>query len=191
MPWLIRCGTALMAIALFASCGRNEPPWNKLPSAGDQPYEVRIRTYRDGDYADQPFHLRVISRGSRQSEIRVMAARQCKNVNILQENGFLYLFYEELSLGGFSSSQYNVAMPRPFLCPLQHEFCRVSLRQFPNFPITVSPLIWRSPLTLPSIPGTIPGTRTIPGTQTIPGTPQTIPGTQQFRGHQFRGHNTN
>lgn len=128
MSRLTLCVTSLILVLLLASCERNEPPWKKLPSSSSQSYEVSIRTFKDGEYADQPFHVRVISKDPRASEIGVMKAQQCKNVNILQGQDFLYFFYEELSLSGFSSSKFSAAMPRPFLCPLQHEFCRNMLK---------------------------------------------------------------
>lgn len=132
MPRLTSHSTILMAFLSLAGCGGSGPPWKKLPSSSDQPYEVSIRTFKDGAYADQPFHVRVVSKGTKVSEITLMRASQCKNVKILQRPDFLFIFYDELGLNSFLSSQFNASMPRPFLCPLQHEFCRNTLKAAVN-----------------------------------------------------------
>jgi hypothetical protein len=112
---------------LPAGCGRDGPAWKQLPASPDQAYEVSVRTFKDGAYADQPFHLRIRSRRPPGHEIRVLAASQCENVKILQTPDYLYVFYDELALGGFSSSQFAESMPRPFLCDLRHAFCNARL----------------------------------------------------------------
>jgi len=129
MPRLVLCAAALTAALLsLASCGGHEPPWKKLRTSSGQSYEVSVKTFKDGAYADQPFHLRIVSKRSPEDELKVLAAQQCKNVKVLQRPDYLYVFYEELGVNDFSTDQVVGSMPRPFLCPLQHEFCRNVLR---------------------------------------------------------------
>ena len=126
----ILCCAALAAALLpVAACDRGGPPWKHLPSSAEQAYEIDLRTFKDGAYADQPFHLRIKSRRSPGVENRVMAASQCENVRILQGPDFLYIFYHELALSEFSSSKFYKSMPRPFLCDLRHPFCADRLKQ--------------------------------------------------------------
>lgn len=56
-----------------------------------------------------------------------MSAEQCKNVEVAQTKDNLFIFYDELVLNGFSSTRYDPSLPRPFLCDMQHPFCRATL----------------------------------------------------------------
>lgn len=128
MSWLISCATALTAtILLLLGCGRSEPAWTDLPSSSGTLYTASIRTY-GSDYADKPFNVQVRSKTQPGLASTAVRASQCKNVRILPRPDYIYFFYEELGLAGFSSFQYDASLPRPFLCDLRHTFCRNMLR---------------------------------------------------------------
>ena len=128
MSRLISYGTALAAIIfLIASCWRNEPAWNDVPSPPDLMYKISIRTY-GGGYADKPFDIKISSKMPLRHESTVVQTDQCKNVKILARRDYVYIFYDELALNGFSSFQYHNSLPRPFLCDVRHQFCRSLLQ---------------------------------------------------------------
>jgi hypothetical protein len=129
MSRLIHCAVAAVAfLMVFVGCGRREGPWSELPSSAGLPYTVSIRTHRDGQYADQPFELRIVSKLLPGRVSQVIFAEQCKSVSVAQTSGNLYIFYDEIALRGFSSFQYADSLPRPFLCDMHQEFCRDTLQ---------------------------------------------------------------
>lgn len=123
MPRLIPARVALVATVLsLTSCGRNEPAWTDLPAPSEVPFTVSLRTY-GGGHADRPFDLRVSSKTAAGMESTVVRSSQCKNVRVLPRRDYIYIFYDELGLSGYSSFQYDASLPRPFLCDLRNRFC--------------------------------------------------------------------
>jgi hypothetical protein len=112
---------------VLVGCGGSKPAWVKLPSASGSSYQVSIRTYKDEGYADQPFELRTTSKNGSGQGGQILSAEQCKNVKIAQTKENLFIFYDEIVLRGFSSTRYDASLPRPFLCDMQHPFCRDTL----------------------------------------------------------------
>ena len=123
MSRLILCVTTLAAtILLLSGCGRSEHAWTDLPSSPEMSYTASIRTY-GSDYADKPFDVQVKSKIPPRHENVVLRAIQCKNVRILPKADYIYIFYDELVLAGYSSNQFDASLPRPFLCDVRHTFC--------------------------------------------------------------------
>ena len=123
MSRLVRSFAALLVLMLInAGCGQNEPPWVDLPSSAEEAYVTSVKTY-GGDHADRPFEIRVRSKNPPGHENIVLRASQCKNVWILPRQDYIYIFYDELILEGYSSNQFDASLPRPFLCDIRHKFC--------------------------------------------------------------------
>lgn len=118
-----------LAPLLVAACGGSEPPLVALPTENGVPYRLMLRTFADGSYADQPFHLLVKADGSSGEPKTVLRAAQCKNVSVGQSADRLYVFYGELALNGFASFQYQANEPRVVLCDLQSQECLSIRRQ--------------------------------------------------------------
>ena len=110
----------------LVSCGRSEPHPVALPTVPGVPYRVLVKTFRDGHYADQPFHLLVQIKGSEGQPKTILRAEQCKDVQIAQTPRTLYVFYDEMILNGFSSFQYEANEPRVLLCDLHTPECIAS-----------------------------------------------------------------
>lgn len=116
-----------LSLLLF-SCQRKGPEWVALPSSEDLLYQVLVRTYTDGAYADQPFSVRVVSKINSKRDSVPITAAQCRNVKIAQTKDIVYIFYDELVLDGFSSMQYGYSLPRPILCDMRQEYCQDMLK---------------------------------------------------------------
>lgn len=128
MPRLILSSAVTTGLSLLlVACGGGKPAWTTLPSASGSTYQVSLRTYEDGDYADQPFELRTTSKTGSGQGGQLLSAAQCRNVKVAQTKDNLFIFYDELVLKGFSSMRYDESLPRPFLCDMQHLFCRETL----------------------------------------------------------------
>lgn len=128
MPRVNLKAIALVALCVaLSSCGSDEPKWKKLPSSVELPYYVSIKTYKDGEYADQPFELRLSLKANSNIGGRVLLAHQCKNVRVAQTDDYLYVFYDELVLGGFASSPQSASLPRPLLCDIRQEVCQETI----------------------------------------------------------------
>lgn len=100
------------------------------------PYRVLLKTFQDGAYADQPFHLMVSVPNA--DPKTVLKAQQCKNVSVAPTEGTLHVFYEELSLNFFGSSQYRSPQPRVRLCDLHFEECAIDQRRLARSGVTVT-----------------------------------------------------
>lgn len=130
MPRLILATVAIAGTAIsLVACGGNKPAWTLLPSADGSPYQVSIRTYNDGAYADQPFEVKAESKNFPEHSESILSAEQCKNVQIAQTKESLYIFYEEIVLNSFSSIRNYESLPRPFLCDMRNAFCKNTLRE--------------------------------------------------------------
>ena len=112
-----------IGLALLTACAPSGPEPVELPSATGVHYRVLLRTFQDGAYADQPFHLSIKIPGSRFDPKTVLRAQQCKNVSVAQTPDTLYIFYDDLSLNLFSSSQIHATDPRVLLCDLHIPLC--------------------------------------------------------------------
>jgi hypothetical protein len=117
---------AMLALAL-AACVESKPVWRTLPSESGLSYEVSVRTYEDGNYADQPFELKTESKMESKNYVSFLSAEQCKNVKVAQTKNIVFIFYDELVLNSFSSTRFDTSFPRPFLCDMQHPFCKTTL----------------------------------------------------------------
>ena len=113
----------------LSACGPPQPAAIELPSASDVPYRVLLKTFHDGAYADQPFHLMVSVPGSTNEPKTVLRASQCRNVSVAPTDRTLHVFYEELTLSEFVSLQYRAPEPRVRLCDLHFEECAIAERQ--------------------------------------------------------------
>lgn len=130
MPRLIlSCILAVGLSSALVACEDSKPAWTTLPSASGSTYQVSVRTYKDDGYADQPFELQMASKTGSGQGGQVLSAEQCKNVSVAQTKDNLFVFYDELVLKGFSSTRYDSSLPRPFLCDMQHPFCRATLEK--------------------------------------------------------------
>mgnify|MGYP001293784001 CR=1 FL=1 len=126
-----RLGPSIVALfvwpLLLGGCGQNEPRWADLPSSSQKGYTASVKTF-GGAYADHPFEVWVESKSLPGHKNVILRASQCKNVKILPREDFIYVFYDELVLAGFSSNQFDGSLPRPFLCDIRHNFCGDMLR---------------------------------------------------------------
>lgn len=123
MPRLVlRLAAYFAAVLLTAGCGQNEPSWIDIPSSTEEAYATSIKTY-GGDHADRPFDIKVRGKKLPNFENIVLRASQCKNVRILPRQDYIYIFYDELVLAGYSSNKFDSSLPRPFLCDIRHKFC--------------------------------------------------------------------
>lgn len=128
MPRLIFAFPIAAGVSLvLGACGGSKPAWTALPSEKGAAYQVSLRTYHDGGYADQPFELQTTSKTGSGQGGQVLSAEQCKNVKVAQTKDNLFIFYDVLVLKGFSSTRYDASLPRPFLCDMQHPFCKETL----------------------------------------------------------------
>jgi hypothetical protein len=131
--------THLWVAALFlAACSPSQPSSVVLPSGGDVPYRVSLKTFKDGAYEDQPFHLMVTVPKAKTEPKTVLKASQCKNVSVAPTESTLHVFYEDLSLSFFSSLQYRSPQPRVRLCDLHFEECAIAQQRLAKSGVTVS-----------------------------------------------------
>ena len=118
---------AMFALLALAACGRSQPEPVALPQVSGVPYQVLLRTFHDGDYADQPFHL-LVKTPADDDPKTVLRAAQCKNVSVAQTADKVYVFYEELTLAGFTSIEFDSREPTVLLCD-QHASECIDARQ--------------------------------------------------------------
>jgi hypothetical protein len=118
-----------LSILATAACNRSEPVLTVLPKVAGVNYQVMVRTYQDGAYADQPFHLMVKADGSTDLPKIVFRSAQCQHVLVAQTPRTLYVFYKELVLNNFASSQDEVGEPRVLLCDLHTPECAAAQRE--------------------------------------------------------------
>ena len=119
----------MIATALLGACSSKPDPVLLVPAA-DAPYRMWLRTYDDGDYADQPFELFVRSKSAKVTT-KILFAAQCKNVSVVQTPGTIYVLYDALALGSFNGT--DAAYPdHPLvrLCPLHSADCANAEQQF-------------------------------------------------------------
>lgn len=105
----------IFALLALAACDRSQPEPVALPQVRGAPYQVLLRTFHDGDYADQPFHLLVKTSAAEDPKI-LLRAEQCKNVSVAQAADKVYVFYDELMLAGFTSIKFDSREPTVLLC---------------------------------------------------------------------------
>jgi len=120
---------SLLALLPLLACGRSEPPAVELAVQIGVPYRVLLKTFQDGAYADQPFHLLVQTRGGAFEPKTVLRAEQCKNVTLAQTSDTLYVFYDELALTSFTSFESETSEPTILLCDVQASTCADVQRQ--------------------------------------------------------------
>jgi len=120
---------SFVSLLCLASCGGSAPDAVALPGVKDAPYRVLVRTYQDGAYADQPFHILVKQVNGREEPKTVLWSEQCKNVSVAQEPDTVYVFYEELTLNGFTSFEFARWEPDVQLCDLHAPICRNAQRE--------------------------------------------------------------
>lgn len=122
-----------MAIIAIAACQRQQPRWADVPVSPDLPYELKLRTFHDGGYADQPFRLMLIRRGSTPHENClfskgdckiILHTEQCENILVIATKEFIYIFYSEIIINGFGSFAYEDYQPRRVLCDIASPFCK-------------------------------------------------------------------
>ena len=118
----------LASMSLAACTSKPEPV--SLPSKGDIPYRTWLRTYHDGDYADQPFELFLRSKTAKLTT-RVLSADQCKDVTVVQAPITLHVFYDALLVTGFNGTEPSYHdHPLARLCPRQSQDCADLERRF-------------------------------------------------------------
>ncbi len=113
----------LLFAFLVVACGSSEPQPETLPVSEGVDYQVSIKTFDDGAYADQPFHLLVRTKDRGSQSRTVLRAEQCKDVAVAHTQDILYIFYDELVLDAFSSFQYEKDEPRIMLCDMHLPIC--------------------------------------------------------------------
>jgi hypothetical protein len=116
-------------LLLIAGCGGSKPPTVPLPMQSGTAYRVMLKTFSDGAYADQPFHLLVVPRAGKAEPKTVLRAAQCQDVDVGQAPKTLFVFYRELSLTSFASFQYEQNEPRILLCDLRFPLCQSARRE--------------------------------------------------------------
>ena len=121
---MMNCTASVLLFAfLVVACGSSEPQPVALPVSEGVDYQVSIKTFDDGVYADQPFHLLVRTKDGGNQSRTVLRAGQCKDVAVAQTQDILYVFYDELVLDSFSSFQYENDEPRIMLCDMHLPIC--------------------------------------------------------------------
>ena len=125
----MRWSAIVLTAALLAGCNSSKP--SPLPLAGTDgaPYRVWLRTYQDGEYADQPFELLVRAKSGKITAT-ILRAQQCENVSVAQTIDTIYVFYSHLLLTEFSSSQFSHDQPHVRLCNLHFADCANAQRHF-------------------------------------------------------------
>ena len=113
----------------LASCSGSAPDAVELPGVKQASYRVLVRTYQDGAYADQPFHILVKQMNSGEEPKTVLRSEQCKNVSVAQDIDTVYVFYEELTLAGFTGIEFGRWEPVVQLCDLHAPICRNARRE--------------------------------------------------------------
>ena len=115
--------SVLLFAFLVVACGSSEPQPMALPVSEGVDYQVSIKTFDDGVYADQPFYLFVRTKDRGNQSRTVLRVEQCKDVAVAQTQDILYVFYHEIVLDAFSSFQYEKDQPRIMLCDMHLPIC--------------------------------------------------------------------
>ena len=120
---------ALKLVAIFmalilSGCERNEPPWKEIASSGELAYKVRLKTFDSEGHADSPIELAVATNEEENNNITRLKTTQCKSVEVVPTASYLYIFYAELALSDFGSTQYESSLPRLLLCDIHHPSCQ-------------------------------------------------------------------
>lgn len=139
MPRLRTINSALLAFILLFGCGRKPSEWVYISSSPDSQYTTSVRSH-GSDYADRPFDIRVQSKRAPYHENFILSASQCSNVRILPKRDFIYFFYDELVLTGFSSFQFDRSLPRPIMCDLKLKTCQDMLESAFKANEAISPI---------------------------------------------------
>lgn len=137
---MIRSFVLLTWLLLIAGCGASEPSTVTLPTQGAIPYRVILKTFRDGDYADQPFHLLLKAERGNAEPRTILRAAQCKEVNVGQTPDTLFVFYRELALTSFASFQYDDNEPRIMLCDLHSPLCQSAHQELIRQGVNLAPV---------------------------------------------------
>ena len=125
----VRFMKQILALAVFSyfliGCEKKaEKKWIDLPNQKEVNYQLSMRTGEEKYTIAQPFELGVQS-GSKDGYVyHIFFAEQCKNVDLFHNDKILIVFYDNLSLTGFSGNDGAVDMPRPLICDNQYSFCR-------------------------------------------------------------------
>ena len=115
--------------SLVSGCDNNRYPSVELAAEENTPYRLILRTFKDGEYADQPFWLSARPSGGTGIVDLILRSEQCKNVDVFQEPRDLTIFYDELELREFSGSTSYSFVPRPLLCDNRNPVCQALRRE--------------------------------------------------------------
>jgi hypothetical protein len=116
-----------------------KPPWQAVELPAGLTYQVNLRTYKDGAYADQPFELEIVSDAG-SSRRRLLTASQCKNVRIAPTPRAIYIFYDHIVLSHFAAPGADLSRPRPILCDMRDEGCSNRLRALASQKVPFTPV---------------------------------------------------
>lgn len=121
--------TSMMSFIFLAGCGREDPGLiEAIPPLAEAAYRLELHTYHNGDFADQPFMLtsqpKLAGRPGDDISMQLLkSGDSCRNVDVVQQPGQIYIFYDTLTVRWFSSIHYE-PNPQTLLCDLQFPECK-------------------------------------------------------------------